>query len=103
MATKLNLQIMLNCVVYTLNFDSLVPPNEQEQFKVKNGIGLYGYNIQMIAWKTFWCKGKIISKKPQLWFPRAALWAGAVQGTFGFHRQILFLNWWQQSLTYKLC
>ncbi len=29
MATKFNLQIMLNCVVYTLNFDFLVPPYEQ--------------------------------------------------------------------------
>jgi hypothetical protein len=34
MATKFDLQIMLNFVVYTLNFDFLVPPYEQEQFKV---------------------------------------------------------------------
>jgi hypothetical protein len=34
MVTKFNLQIMLNCFVYTLNFAFLVPPYEQEQFKV---------------------------------------------------------------------
>ncbi len=53
MATKLNLQIMLKCVVYTLNFHFLVPPYEQEQFKVRNGIAfvqtISDYNNQMIT------------------------------------------------------
>ncbi len=53
MATKFNLQIMLNCVVYTLNFDFLVPLYEQDQFKVRNGIAfvrtISDYNNQMIT------------------------------------------------------
>ncbi len=59
MPTKFYLQIMFNFVVYTLNFDFLVPPYEQEQFKVRNGIAfvqtISDYNYQMITLNDILC------------------------------------------------
>jgi hypothetical protein len=59
MPTKFYLQIMLNFVVYTLNYDFLVPPYEQEQFKVKHGISfvqtISDYNNQMITLNDILC------------------------------------------------